>query len=71
MDRSKSPERRRCHYGNLSSFFVLSGLTPAARRQPAKIKRKVDGRRQLICALHQHRDLPVQGVLQQLAKRLC
>ncbi len=32
---------------------------------------KGDGPAQLVRALHQHRDLPVQGVLQVLAKRVC
>ena len=30
MDRPKSRERSQCDYDNLSSYFVISSLTPAA-----------------------------------------
>jgi hypothetical protein len=46
-------------------------LTPQKAKSVRDWYYKGDGPRQLIAAVHQCRDKPVQGVLQVLAKRIC
>jgi hypothetical protein len=66
----KLNDQQRASYIDGALEMLAYGLPEAKARRVIGWYYEGEGPRQLIGALHQHRQLPVQGVLQVLVKRL-
>jgi len=67
----KMNHQQRAAYVEGALDMLAYGLTQPKAKALRDWYYQGDGPRQLIAAVHQCRDKPVQGVLQVLAKRLC